>query len=647
MTDRSTFIPKNVKSTKTENRTRPDCDTDDYSSELSTFSNILQSMKTVGKTECPKILVMSCGYENLLRHLQSEFPAASVTVGAIDKESVDFCVETFGANGLCLTRDRLPAALTTSYDFIWCDAWFSHLDLPLWHEWLVLFNRHLNNSGQLVFSFYGRQYLRRLLRGTENFGLSPEQSLDIIRNYENTGFGYAECPGEGGCGISVASPAWVVSQLQAYPNVRINGLVESGVDADPDVVSCVRIADVSVEPAAVQPSVGHAPPYRCQTGLDRLSCIYLNDAIGQHTASFNATVHDDDEMYLFLKEYSGVQQEHVMWNYLQSGKEMADVIQQIIDWGFDGFEQVTTFLDFACGYGRFTRFLVGLLPPERIWVSDIYTDAVKFQETQFGVRGIVSAETPEAYRNDNRFDCIFVASLFSHLPPKTFTGWLARLYELLSPKGLLLFSVHGESVMSKEYTMGVDGITFVPQSESRSLDTDSYGSTYVTEAYVGRAIAEISGHQAEYFRIPKGLWNFQDLYVVSRKGDRDFLSLNVHLGPCGGLDECISNEKEKYCFRGWAADLGDDAWIKDVQILVNGKRIHRCLPLYERPDIVAHYDNEKARCAGWSARIDQNLFTPPDVVMVKCISNTGLERVIWLGTFDSLVNSRLYSGEKS
>jgi hypothetical protein len=35
------------------------------------------------------------------------------------------------------------------------------------------------------------------------------------------------------------------------------------------------------------------------------------------------------------------------------------------------------FRDFASGYGRFTRFLVKELPRERVWVSDIYANAVE------------------------------------------------------------------------------------------------------------------------------------------------------------------------------------------------------------------------------------------------------------------------------
>ena len=66
--------------------------------------------------------------------------------------------------------------------------------------------------------------------------------------------------------------------------------------------------------------------------------------------------------------------------------------RQVVEWKFDSLEKVAAFLDFASGYGRFTRFLVQHLPADRIWVSDIQADAVAFQEEQFGVHGFVGDE---------------------------------------------------------------------------------------------------------------------------------------------------------------------------------------------------------------------------------------------------------------
>ena len=324
---------------------------------------------------------------------------------------------------------------------------------------------------------------------------------------------------------------------------------------------------------------------------------------------------------------------------------MIDVVRQIVEWGFGGFEKLSSFLDFACGYGRFMRFLVQEMPAERIWASDIYADAVKFQEEQFGVHGIVSTPEPEDYKNDHKYDCIFVASLFTHLSEKTFAGWLHRIYDLLTPEGLLLFSVHDVAVMSEEYQIGPCGITFIPESESRSLDKDSYGTTYVTQSYVEKVIEEISQHKASFCCIRKGLWRFQDLYIVSRNPETNFSTLDVNLGPYGYFSCCSLKEKREYCFEGWAADFGKDTWIKDVQIIVNGRIVQQCIPLYERPHVVKHYRDESGRNSGWSCCLPKESLNPADIIIIKIINSVNFEKVLWFGTWESMLKTKMKNTE--
>ena len=89
-----------------------------------------------------------------------------------------------------------------------------------------------------------------------------------------------------------------------------------------------------------------------------------------------------------------------------------------------------------------TRFLVREVPPERIWVADVYAGGVRFQEERFGVHGIVSTIRPEDFACAERFDAILVTSLFTHLPDERFVAWLRVLLGLLAPGGMLAFSAH-------------------------------------------------------------------------------------------------------------------------------------------------------------------------------------------------------------
>ncbi|MGA9383310.1 MAG: class I SAM-dependent methyltransferase, partial [Phormidium sp.] len=192
---------------------------------------------------------------------------------------------------------------------------------------------------------------------------------------------------------------------------------------------------------------------------------------------FNVSINAEDEMFLYLQNAFHGNRNRALVEYFMSGKEVLSRVTSIINWKFQAFANVNSFLDFACGYGRMTRYLVQEMPPEKIWVSDIYAEAVEYQKLQFGVNGIVSVTNPEDYPVERKYDCILVFSLFSHLPEKTFVPWLKKLYSMLSPNGILMFTVHDVTLMPQEQIMPESGICFAPMSESRSLNTEEYGST--------------------------------------------------------------------------------------------------------------------------------------------------------------------------
>ena len=198
----------------------------------------------------------------------------------------------------------------------------------------------------------------------------------------------------------------------------------------------------------------------------------------------NTAIHNDDEMLLFVEELYG-NRKAALWKYFADGLQMLNLGQDLARKKCGSLMNIRSFLDFASGYGRFTRFLVKELPRERVWVSDIYENAVEFQQQQFDVHGIVSVPNPDNYQCAQRFDFIFVASLFSHLPDRMFKKWLGKLYSFLAPKGLLVFSVHDQAVLPSGVAMPATGFYFQPHSESRSLDKNQYGSTWVTRISCG------------------------------------------------------------------------------------------------------------------------------------------------------------------
>jgi SAM-dependent methyltransferase len=359
---------------------------------------------------------------------------------------------------------------------------------------------------------------------------------------------------------------------------------------------------------------------------------------------FKLNICEDDEMYLFsVKNVADDDRDdgtRALVRYYAIGRSVLDTVKQVVKWHFGSFENVPSFLDFACGYGRFTRFLIQEMPPEKIWVSDIYANAVKFQTEYLGVSGIVSTGKPENYLIDRKFDCILANSFFSHMPERTFTSWLQNLYDLLTPNGILMFSVHDQCLLAPHIEMPANGILFSPQSESQSLDKEEYGTTYVTEKFVREIVEKVSGGKAFVHRIRKGICRFQDLYVVTNQLVRDFSELKFNHQPGGYIDVAALTSKGNLYLEGWAADVNLGGRIEEVQVVVNGEIVQRCEPFYDRPDVAAYFQKDAILQSGWNCYLPKNTVTPQDVLIVKAINNYGGEWILETCTVKSLLSQR-------
>jgi hypothetical protein len=69
--------------------------------------------------------------------------------------------------------------------------------------------------------------------------------------------------------------------------------------------------------------------------------------------------------------------------------------------------------------------------------------------------------------------------------------------------------------MSNPIQMPSSGFLYLSMSESKSHSFDDYGTTYVTNDFVKNAVKEETGAFV-LLEIPKGLWNYQDVYIVKR-----------------------------------------------------------------------------------------------------------------------------------
>jgi SAM-dependent methyltransferase len=346
-------------------------------------------------------------------------------------------------------------------------------------------------------------------------------------------------------------------------------------------------------------------------------------------------IHPKDEMLHYLVEVFDGDWNRAIVGYIESGVQVAEMAGAFLDWRF-GERQHVSFLDFASGYGRVTRHLLQILRPEQVVVSDIMEEAVEFQTLRFGVEGWVSCREARKFRSDRLFSCVQAVSLFSHLPERSFREWIGRLWALVRPGGLLVFTVHDWSLRGDAANQG--GFVFSPTSENQLLDKHDYGTTWVTEESVHRILTdEIDGFSL--CRFPRGLANYQDVYLVVRETGVDFSRLEYFPGIDGHIDSAdFLRPGELRCF-GWASHRVPDQSIKEVRFELSGNVIASTASFTARPDVVKHLRDKRHLMSGWclDVNLPERTSFSDDPVMLRVISCQKEDRLLHMGCVYSIV----------
>jgi SAM-dependent methyltransferase len=318
-------------------------------------------------------------------------------------------------------------------------------------------------------------------------------------------------------------------------------------------------------------------------------------------------IHEEDEMWrlFYYRGSQNLDQSLVM--YFHSGWRIWETYRRILSTLFGELGEVGKILDFASGYGRVTRFIVHDLPPERVWIADIYARGVEFQRERFGVHGLISTADPADFQCEERFDAILVSSLFSHLPEATFLAWLRRLWGLLAPGGALVFSVHDEALLPRDHAgraeLAAHGLYFEEESESGSLSKAQYGTAWVTEDYVRRVLAQVAP-EASVARYPRGFANLQDLYVVVDRPGVDFSGLDVTGGAEAVLDHCGFVFPRQIQVSGWGVDRASGEPLREIRARIDGRLVATSTDFHPRAEAVALFPMERVQPVGWQLTFD-------------------------------------------
>ena len=364
----------------------------------------------------------------------------------------------------------------------------------------------------------------------------------------------------------------------------------------------------------------------CLAGVLRRHCPYL--PAGVQAEALSTAIHPDCQMLEFSLRHhqdAALSVSQYFAVALQQYQTMRQISRRVF-----GEREDLRVLDFACGYGRLLRFLVHSLAPEQIWASDIQTHAVDYVREQFGVRALASTAVPEEFELDQRFDMIWVASLFSHLPERLFQRWLKRLSELLTPGGILCFSTHGEGLLPSGVELPPSGFQYQSVSENDGLSAEIYGTTHVSTAYVERALNGVFGDDLRWRHFHKLLAAEQDVYIAAfGDADTDLAGLEeFRRGPRGWLDVQRMQTDGLY-LQGWAASI-DDGDLECLEIEF-GDQTLRLVPTEPRPRVAEVLSDLRLSHCGFSCTLPWPADTESAYLVISALSRRGERGLVFAG----------------
>lgn len=230
-----------------------------------------------------------------------------------------------------------------------------------------------------------------------------------------------------------------------------------------------------------------------------------------HWMRINCAIDPRDDIFHFFANHELAK--NPIREYLADGWRTLSELMLLLESVGQPLLNMGRVLEFASGFGRFTRHLAKVLPG-KVTCSDVMPGSVDFLRMQFGVDGFESSHDPEQIKITDTFDLVFVLSMFTHLPPQMWAPWLLTLKRLVRPGGLLVFSVHNEDfARAAGVVFSPEGTHFIASSESPSLDGYTYGTTFTTRKFVEASVRNMFNADPTLYK-PYAFWSGQDAVVV-------------------------------------------------------------------------------------------------------------------------------------
>lgn len=129
--------------------------------------------------------------------------------------------------------------------------------------------------------------------------------------------------------------------------------------------------------------------------------------------------------------------------YFKTTESGFAAIKEGLDAAGKSKDDVGAVLDFGCGYGRIYRIIAAAFPNARLTACDLMGDAVEFCANTFGGTAIKSTEDVGDLVLPDKYDLIWVGSVFTHIPEPAWTDFLDMFAKYSNPGCALVFTSHG------------------------------------------------------------------------------------------------------------------------------------------------------------------------------------------------------------
>jgi SAM-dependent methyltransferase len=208
-----------------------------FGSAYRALRNVRLALLAAMKADVRSILDLPSGHGRIMRVFKAAFPDAKLTACDTDADGIEFCARKFGAVPVLSKPDPEDIEIDDRFDLIYCGSLLTHVDERGWDGFLRLFERLLDDDGVLVFTTGGRRFANQIRARNRLYGHTEEAALEMLAEYERTGFSYKEWPNATNYGVTMAAPWWTLRKLEQYPSLRLLSVTEQ---APQDVVACLK-----------------------------------------------------------------------------------------------------------------------------------------------------------------------------------------------------------------------------------------------------------------------------------------------------------------------------------------------------------------------------------------------------------------------